>query len=225
MKQRILIVEDDPDVVKVVSAYLHRDGFDVEVAHDGLSGLFRALEAPPALVVLDRMLPDLDGLEVLRRLRRERRTPVILLTARTEEADRIEGLDAGADDYVLKPYSPRELVSRIRAVLRRAEALMEERPVLQTGPLRIDPSRRTIEVGRVSVDVTTIEFDLLYTLAATPGRVFTRGELLDRVWGDDFVGVDRVVDVHLSNLRRKLQAVGADESLGTVRGVGYRLEP
>ncbi len=225
MAHRILIVEDDPDVVRVVSAYLQRDGFEVEVARDGLSGLSQALAAPPALVVLDRMLPGLDGLEVLRRLRREQRTPVILLTARTEEADRIEGLDAGADDYVPKPYSPRELVSRIRAVLRRAESTLEERPVVQAGPLRIDPNRRSVEAGHVDLDVTTMEFDLLYTLAAAPGRAFTRGELLDRVWGEDFTGVDRVVDVHLSNLRRKLERVGADACLSTIRGVGYRFEP
>lgn len=225
MAQRILIVEDDPDVVRVVSAYLVRDGFKVETARDGLSGLARALEAPPALVVLDRMLPGLDGLELLRRLRHERRTPVILLTARTEESDRIEGLDAGADDYVPKPYSPRELLSRIHAVLRRIEAPAPERPVVQAGPLLIDPNRRSVDAEGVTVDLTTIEFDLLYSLAATPGRVFTRTELLDRVWGEDFEGVDRVVDVHLSNLRRKLQRVGADTCLSTIRGVGYRVEP
>lgn len=225
MGQRILIVEDDPDVVRVASAYLTREGFDVEIARDGETGLARALEAPPALVVLDRMLPGMDGLEVLRRLRAEARTPVILLTARTEEGDRIAGLEAGADDYVPKPYSPRELVARVRAVLRRVGAPSEERPVVLVGPLRVDPNRRSVTAHGRQVALTTLEFDLLYTLAAAPGRVFTRGELLDRVWGEDFVGVDRVVDVHLSNLRQKLHEVHGDALLETVRGVGYRVAP
>lgn len=223
MAKRILIVEDDPDVVQVLSAYLEHEGFEVQVAGDGVVGLGMALAAPPALVILDRMLPGLDGLEILARLRREHRTPVILLTARAAEADRIDGLEAGADDYVPKPFSPRELAARVRNVLRRVEAPAEERPVVVAGPVRADPNERVAEVNGARLSLTTLEFDLLYALAGAPGRVFTRPELLDRVWGPDFMGIDRVVDVHLSNLQQKLQAAGLDTPIEGIRGVGYRL--
>lgn len=222
---RVLIVEDDPDIVQVVRTYLERSGFAAEAASDGLSGLTRALERPPALIVLDWMLPGLDGLEFMKQLRREHTTPVIMLTARSEEADRVLGLEFGADDYVIKPFSPRELVARVNAVLRRSDG--RETPlkeVLSGGPLVIDPERRVAWVANRRVDLTALEFDLLYTLARYPGRVFKRDELLDRVWGRDFVGVDRVVDVHISNLRQKLGAeAGGEDLIQTVRGVGYRL--
>lgn len=223
--QRILIVEDDRDVVRVVEAFLEREGFAVEVAEDGLTGLDAVLERPPELVVLDWMLPHLDGPAFLRRLRRERSTPVIMLTARTEEEDRVAGLDVGADDYVTKPFSPRELVARVKAVLRRLEDERHTTPdPIERRRLRIDPLARTVQRDGARAHLTAVEFDLLWALAREPGRVFRREDLLDRVWGDDFVGIDRVVDVHVSNLRQKLAPLGAADWLVTVRGVGYKFE-
>lgn len=225
MAQRILIVEDDADVIRVARAYLEREGYVVETARDGLAGLHAALERTPALIVLDWMLPHMDGPTFLERLRKTQRTPVIMLTARTDETDRVLGLELGADDYVPKPYSPRELVARVRAVLRRAspdsgrgaEAIVH-------GDLEIDPRQRTVERYGRRAELTALEFDLLHALASAPGRVYSRQELLDRVWGPDFMGTDRVVDVHVSNVRQKLAAIGADGMLATVRGVGYKFE-
>lgn len=218
---RILIVEDDADVVRVTSAYLEREGFQIDVARDGLSGLEQALGAPPDLIVLDWMLPGIDGLDFMRRLRNERRTPVIMLTARKEEADRILGLELGADDYLGKPFSPRELVARVKAVLRRS-GQEEPQNVLERGPLHMDAHYRRARLGDTYLDLTKLEFDLLYALARSPGRVFARGELLDRVWGEDFSGIDRVVDVHVSNLRQKLEAASPGSALvATLRGLGY----
>jgi DNA-binding response OmpR family regulator len=220
---RVLVIEDDLDIARVVRSYLERSGFEVEVARDGRTGLARALAAPPNLVVLDWMLPGMDGLEVLKGLRSVRALPVIMLTARTEESDRILGLEFGADDYVTKPFSPRELVARVRAVLRRSEAVSTgAETTLERGLLRIDPAARRVTVAEEDVDLTAREFDLLHTLALHPGRVFRREELLERVWGSDFDGVDRVVDVHVSNLRRKLDRFAATAgAIVTVRGVGY----
>jgi DNA-binding response OmpR family regulator len=224
LAQTILIVEDDADVVRVARAYLERDGFEVAVESDGESGLRRALADTPALVVLDWMLPRMSGLEVLRELRRTRPTPVILLTARTDELDRVIGLEVGADDYVVKPFSPRELVARVRAVLRRSEGAVVERAdeVVEHGDLRLDVARRQAAVAGRELTLTTLEFDLLLAFARAPGRVFAREALIERVWGPSFDGVDRVVDVHVSNLRQKL-AAGAEGLLRTVRGVGYAL--
>lgn len=225
MAQTVLIVEDDADVVRVARAYLERDGFEVAVESDGESGLRRALTDAPALVVLDWMLPRMSGLEVLRELRRERPTPVILLTARTDELDRVIGLEVGADDYVTKPFSPRELVARVRAVLRRSEgaAPPQADEIVEHGGLRLDATRRLAFVDGRELPLTTLEFDLLLAFARAPGRVFGREALIERVWGPDFDGVDRVVDVHVSNLRQKLAAAGAEGLLRTVRGVGYAL--
>lgn len=223
MSGRVLIVEDDRDVAKVVRAYLEREGFLVESATDGLRGLDRALEAPPDLIVLDWMLPGIDGLEFLKRLRREHRTPVIILTARGEETDRILGLEVGADDYVAKPFSPRELIARVRAVLRRIDPdRVRQESVLVHEGITVDPTQRRVIRGARTLELTTLEFDLLYAMARAPGRVFSRQDLLDRVWGEDFIGVDRVVDVHISNLRQKLEAIGANDRITTIRGVGYR---
>lgn len=222
--QRILIVEDDPDIVRIVKAYLEHAGYRVETALDGLSGLTTALEISPDLIVLDLMLPGIDGFEFMKRLRRERQTPVIMLTARGEEDDRVIGLELGADDYISKPFAPRELVARVGAVLRRFHAAQEiSQDPIRRGPLTIDPSRRTVSCGGTMLELTALEFDLLYTLASQPGRVYTRDELLDRVWGSDFGGVDRVVDVHISNLRQKLETDLAHPSLLlTIRGIGYK---
>ncbi|HRN19291.1 MAG: response regulator transcription factor [Trueperaceae bacterium] len=221
---RILVVEDDRDAAQVVSAYLTREGYEVTVVHDGAAGLQLALQTPPALIVLDWMLPGLGGPEFITALRREQRTPIIMLTARSEESDRIVGLELGADDYVVKPFSPRELVARVRAVLRRSRASESEAgDAVEHRGLRVDPLQRQATFGGRAVDLTTLEFDLLYALVRAPGRVFSRNDLIDRVWGPDFAGVDRVVDVHISNLRQKLASVGADTLLVTVRGVGYKV--
>lgn len=222
---RILVVEDDVDAAQVVRAYLAREGYDVEVVHDGAAGLQAALTAPPALVVLDWMLPGVGGPEFLTALRREQRTPVIMLTARSEESDRVVGLELGADDYVVKPFSPRELVARVRAVLRRSQAREggEADEAVEHGGLRVDPLKRRASFAGREVELTTLEFDLLFALARAPGRVFSRNDLIERVWGPEFAGVDRVVDVHVSNLRQKLASVGADALLVTVRGVGYKV--
>jgi DNA-binding response OmpR family regulator len=220
---KVLLVEDDVDVVRVVKAYLEREGFTVKVESDGDSGLRSALAEPPALIVLDWMLPRLSGLDVLRSLRRTAATPVILLTARNDEMDRVIGLELGADDYVVKPFSPRELVARVRAVLRRGAGATVPPETLAVGPLRLDASRREATVEGALLPLTTLEFDLLLTFAEAPGRVFTREALIERVWGHEFDGGDRVVDVHVSNVRQKLVAAGADGLLRTVRGVGYAL--
>ncbi len=223
MKGRVLVVEDDPGIVRAVKAYLEQEGFDVTVAVDGLLGLKNALTEAPALIVLDWMLPSLDGPEFMRRLRQEQRTPVIMLTARTEENDRILGLELGADDYVTKPFSPRELVARVKAVLRRTEAPTED-GTLSVGPLQLDLEKRSVVRAGVPLELTLLEFKLLYTLMGQPGRVFSRDELLSRVWGLDFTGVDRVVDVHISHLRRRLgDDPDAPALVLTVRGVGYKL--
>lgn len=223
MAQRILIVEDDPGTIQVARAYLEREGFAVESASDGATGLAHALGTPPALIVLDWMLPGMDGPEFVRRLRRDRDTPVIMLTARSEEIDRIVGLELGADDYVTKPFSPRELVARVNAVLRRFHSEAPANDVTEHGALVVDPSQRRAEYAGCLVCLTTLEFDLLHAFVRAPGRVFTRDDLIDRVWGLDFEGVDRVVDVQVSNLRHKLSDAGGEALLETVRGVGYRL--
>ncbi|MDQ3398056.1 MAG: response regulator transcription factor [Deinococcota bacterium] len=219
---RILLIEDDPDIARVVETYLRRSGFEVEVVYDGPSGLARALAAPPALIVLDLMLPGLDGFELLKRLRPTLATPVIMLTARGEAEDRLQGFEHGADDYVPKPFHPPELVARVKAVLRRAQPeRTDER--LEVGDLSIDPGKRTVTRAGEALDLTAVEFDLLLVFAANPGRVFRRDDLLDRVWGRDFVGVDRVVDVHVSNLRQKLEPdPGNPRYLLTLRRVGYK---
>ena len=217
----ILIIEDDPDIAQIVKSYLDKEGFAIEIARDGLMGLDMALNLKPALIVLDWMLPGIDGITFIQRLYKEQRIPIIMLTAKTEEVDRLKGL-ALADDYISKPFSPRELVARVKAVLRRGNTLADE--VIRLGDLQIDLQKRQVVRSGQVLDLTTLEFDLLYTLAQHPERVFTRDELLERVWGTDFVGVDRVVDVHISNVRQKLEPnPDAPQWLLTVRGIGYKL--
>ncbi len=222
----ILIVDDEQPIVDLVASYLTAEGFAVERAFDGPSALTLARSIRPDLVILDVMLPGLDGIEVCRRLHQETAVYVLMLTARTDEVDKLIGLSVGADDYLTKPFSPRELVARVKAILRRARAPLEkvaERPVLQFGAISIDPERREVQHRGIQIELTPREFDLLYAMASHPGRVFTREELLRRVWGPDFAGIDRVVDVHVGTLRRKLE----DDPTGpplvqTVRGVGYK---
>ena len=221
-KARILIVDDEPSILKLVSSYLKAEGFEVYTAADGPSALKGARAYQPELIVLDIMLPGMDGLEVLNRLRRESQAYVILLTAKTEETDKIVGLSVGADDYVTKPFSPRELTARIKAALRRIQAGpdAEERP-LTFRHLRMDRAGRLVTVDDTPVDLTAIEFDLLRALAENRGRVLTREQLLEKVWGQAHFGEMRVVDVHLGHVRQKL---GRDGLIATVRGVGYRFE-
>ena len=222
-RARILVVDDDAKTVASVRLYLEHAGYAVETAGDGRAALERArADPPPDLVVLDRMLPHLDGMAVCRLVRAESGIPVILLTARTSEADRLEGLDLGADDYVSKPFSPRELVARVRAVLRRTQP--EETETVAVGALAIDTARREVSVGGRGVSLTPREFAILIALARAPGRVFSREALRDRAFGAASDALDRTVDAHIVKLRRKLKAASAEAPpVETVFGVGYRL--
>jgi len=221
---RILVVDDEAPIVELVRGYLASEGMDVAAAQDGPSAVEAVRERRPDVIVLDVMLPGFDGFEVLRQVRMFSDAYVIMLTARAEEIDRIIGLTVGADDYLVKPFSPRELVARVKALLRRPRA---ERGSgagrLELGPLVIDQPTRTVTLRGSPVELTTIEFDLLLTLAQDPGIVFNRQRLLDRVWGMDYVGDEHVVDVHLGNLRRKLgEDAARPRFIETVRGAGYR---
>ena len=228
--ERILVVEDETNIVNLVRAYLEREGFVVETAADGRVALQQARATRPRLIVLDLMLPGIDGLEVCRRLRQESDVYILMLTAKSEEADRIVGLELGADDYLTKPFSPRELVARVKAVLRRSRDADGALPageggVIDAPPLCIDLGRRQVTKDGVSVDLTALEFDLLRVLAARPGIVFSRAQLLQRVWGYDFLGDERVVDVHIGLLRKKIEEDPSEPVLiKTVRSVGYKFE-
>jgi DNA-binding response OmpR family regulator len=226
MAQTILVVDDEPEIVRLVRAYLEGAGFRVVTASDGQEALYVARDEKPDLVVLDVLMPRMDGLEFTRRMRRERNIPIIMLTARAEETDRIVGLELGADDYVTKPFSPRELVARVRAVLRRAQAAPEPPQVLRAGPIALDRTTHVVTMSGQPVDLTPTEFGILETLMATPGRAFTRAELLEAVQGVAFEAYERTVDAHVKNLRRKLEPDPAQPRyVLTVRGVGYRLNP
>ena len=218
----ILIVDDEPKITRLVADYLERAGFATSVAHDGAEALMRARTERPALVVLDLGLPGLDGLDVTRRLRADGELPIIMLTARDDETDRIIGLELGADDYVTKPFSPRELVARVRAVLRRRNRPAAE--VLRAGELVLDLPRMRVEVDGRPVELTATEFALLATMAHEPGRVFTRSQLLDAIHGVAIESYERAIDAHVKNIRRKIEADPREpQRLLTVYGVGYRL--
>ena len=226
---RVLVVEDDPTISEVVVRYLEREGLDVEAVGDGRDALDAAAAHWPDLVVLDLMLPGIDGLEVCRRLRARGPVPVIMLTARGDEEDRVLGLELGADDYVVKPFSPRELTARVRAVLRRAGASGVPDglgvAVIEAGTLRIDIPAREVTMAGALVALTAREFDLLVHLARSPRRAFTREELLERVWGYSF-GDTATVTVHVRRLREKIEANPSEpQHLVTVWGVGYRWDP
>jgi len=226
MTVRALIVEDEENLVRLLRGYLEREGFEVSEARDGLAALEAAREVIPDVVVLDWMLPKLDGMDVLRELRGFSDAYVIVLTARVEEVDRIVGLSTGADDYLSKPFSLGELVARIRAMLRRPRGEMRaagEEVSLSFGELSVDRGRREVWLKGGEVSLTAIEFDLLTALASRPGLVFTREQLLARVWGEDYFGSDHLVAVHIANLRKKIEAEPANPRyVQTVRGVGYR---
>ncbi|MCP5096796.1 MAG: response regulator transcription factor [Chloroflexi bacterium] len=225
----ILVVDDEASVVEVVSLYLKRDGFQVRVARDGLQALAAIREQPPALMVLDLMLPQVDGLEIMRRLQDAgSNVPVIMLTARRQETDRIYGLELGADDYVVKPFSPAELVSRVKAVMRRTYGKgsgSDERP-LQFGTLSIDPKTRVVMVRGETVDLTATEFNLLWFMASHPRQVFKRDQLLENVWGFSEYVDPSTVTVHIRRLREKIEGDPSEPiCLLTVWGVGYKFEP
>jgi DNA-binding response OmpR family regulator len=219
----VLVVDDERNIVDLVRLYLEKEGLRVVVAADGREALEAYARQNPDLVVLDLMLPGLDGFEVCREIRRHGQTPVLMLTARSDDVDAVVGLELGADDYVTKPFNPRLLVARVRALLRRADAAASGVAPISVGTLRIDPPRRSASVGDRDLALRPREFDLLLALARDPGIVHTREALLENVWGTDFPGETRTVDVHVAELRKKLGDDGP--RLETLRGVGYRLVP
>ena len=226
-EQRILVVEDEPMVAEVVERYLRRDGCAVRVAHDGEAALEAFDSFHPDLVVLDLMLPGVDGKEVCRRIRARAQTPIIMLTARGEEIDKLVGLELGADDYITKPFSPREVAARVKAVLRRADGQSQvDSDSLRFDGLRIDGRTRTVEDQRGSIRLTAREFDLIFYLASHPGQVFSREQLMDAVWDYEFVGDASTVTVHMRRLRSKVEAdPSRPRHLKTVWGVGYKFAP
>lgn len=219
----ILIVEDEDTIREVIRRYLERDGYLVREAADGYSALDEVEEKSPDLIIMDLMLPGVDGLTLTRQFQRQGRIPIIMLTAKGETSDRVRGLDLGADDYIVKPFSPRELVSRVQAVLRRTQ-IPDDQP-LSMGDIYIEPRSRSVKVNEEEVGLTTKEFDLLWFLARHPKQVFTRFQLLDNVWGYDFMGDPSTVTVHMRRLREKIEATPSEpHHLITVWGVGYRFD-
>lgn len=224
MTQKILVVDDELEIAKLVRAYLERAGFAVVTASEGSQALAVFRHERPNLVVLDLNLPGMDGLDVCRALRRDSDVPIIMLTARIEETDRLIGLELGADDYILKPFSPREVVARVRTVLRRAEGIPVRPDVISAGGVRLDLSQRAASLNDEPLELTTMEFDLLALLIEHPGQVFTRLQLLEHAQGNAYEGYERTIDVHIKNLRKKLHDDSQDPHIiETVRGVGYRL--
>lgn len=225
MPRTILIADDNPKIVEVLSAYLIAEGFDVVTAANGTEAEAAVAKRVPDLALLDIMMPGVDGIELTKRFQRDHALPVILVTARSDEIDRLIGLEVGADDYISKPFSPREVVARVKAVLRRAEHTGTIGAALRVGSLEVDPYSRRVTVEEVLVELTRTEFDLLATLAAHPGRVYTRMQLMEAAQGDAFEGYERTIDAHVKNVRRK---IGDDPRsprfIQTVFGVGYKLE-
>ncbi len=223
--ERILVIDDDVELCHLVGEYLQAEGFTTECVHDGESGLKKATSEDYLLVVLDVMLPGINGFEVLRRIRATSRLPVLLLTARGEDVDRIVGLEIGADDYLPKPFNPRELVARIRAVLRRTHVEGNGLPaapdVVQVGEVELDPATRTVKLDGKPIDLTSVEFNLLEVLLREAGRVVPRERLVNAVLSRKFSPFDRSIDMHVSKVRKKLGDTDADEHIKTVRGVGY----
>ncbi len=227
MASKILIVEDEPDIVELLMYNLHQAGFKADAVLNGAAALERVKIEPPDLILLDLLLPEVDGLEVCRTLKRDPETasiPIIMLTAKGEAIDRIVGLELGADDYITKPFSPREVMLRVRAVLRRAPNVPRSRPAnqIQIDDLKIDLDRHQVFSDGSVIDLTATEFKILSLFAHSPGRVFTRSILMDAVWGQEYYGIERTMDTHVSRLRRKLGQFG--ERIETVHGVGYRLK-
>lgn len=222
MSDRILVVDDEQRIIDLARMYIEQEGYQVESAIDGREALDKILADEPALIVLDLMMPELDGLEVCRQVRIQSDVPIIMLTARSDDIDKIVGLELGADDYLTKPFNPRELVARIKAILRRSVAKPpESAKSVEISNLVINPQQRTVTIEGTAIDLRMKEFDLIQTLAENPNIVFSREKLLNVVWGYDFAGETRTVDVHIAHLRHKLEAMNA--SIETVWGVGYKL--
>ena len=222
MSQKILVVEDEQSIRTIVRTYLESAGFTVSCVEDGLSALEAARRQRPDLVVLDLNLPGMDGIEVAARLRQESEVYILMLTARSEEADRVAGLRIGADDYLTKPFSPRELVARVEAILRRQRSTGQRANTISFEHVRIDLDSYEVEAGEEILDLTNTEYNVLLELAQHAGRVLTRDQLIDRVWGVDFYGNERVVDVYVGQVRRKLEQATGLALIETVRGVGYK---
>jgi phosphate regulon transcriptional regulator PhoB len=224
-QNRVLIVDDEPKIIEVVKLYLEREGFQVASATNGKQAIERAASYKPELIILDLNLPDIDGLEVCRTIRKQSNVPIIMLTGRGEEVDRIVGLELGADDYVTKPFSPRELTARVKALLRRAEPPGDAPRILAVGNLEIDPAAYRVSLSGKPVTLSTLEFRLLYFLASRPNRVFSRDQLLDAVWGTERFVTPRSVDVYVRRLREKVEPDPEHPlHLKTVRGAGYMFE-
>ena len=221
MTPKVLIVDDEPSILHLISAYLKPEGFEILTATNGKMGLQAILTEKPDIVILDIMLPEMDGVEVLTRARKESNVWAIMLTAKTEETDKIIGLTVGADDYVTKPFSPKELVARVKSAIRRVSNDKEVEKSLSFGELVIDPVSRRVMVSGEEIELTTIEFNLLLSLAQNAGRVLSRERLLEIVWGTNYYGEIRVVDVHIGHVRHKI----GEKFITTVRGVGFRFEP
>jgi len=222
MPELILVVDDEPKVARLARDYLEKNGFRVITAADGPSALAMARRERPDLLILDLLLPGLDGREVCRILRRESEVPIIMLTALAEESDQVVGLEIGADDYIVKPFSPRALVARVRAMLRRTQGQVKAPAVIRSGSLEVDIERHTVSLDETSIHLTPNEFKLLALLARRPGQTFTREQLMDDLYGATSAGLDRSIDSHIKNLRRKLEAGGRPPLIETVYGIGYR---
>src|ERR1700674_1341368 len=225
VKSKVLVVDDEAHIVELARIYLSREGYEVEGVGDGSQALARFNQLKPDLVILDIMLPGTDGLTICKEIRKQSQVPIIMLTARDDITDKVVGLEVGADDYLTKPFHPQELVARAKALLRRARVEPDQPKLIRAGKLEVDLERHEVRHGKAKVQLRPKEFDLLSLLARHPGRVFQRSELLDLVWGYDFPGYTRTVDVHVQQLREKLAAASiTDPSIQTVWGVGYRLE-
>ncbi|MGB2815094.1 MAG: response regulator transcription factor [Dehalococcoidales bacterium] len=224
MAKKILVVDDEKRIVEILQAYLERDGYRVIAAYDGRSALELARSNSPDLIILDLMLPEVSGWDVCRELRRESEVPIIMLTARDDTTDKIIGLELGADDYVTKPFEPKEIISRVRAVLRRSEGTAVSKSTLNVGEIIIDTDKRLVRHGDRNIELTPIEFELLRVMAENPGRVYSRMQLLDKIQGDAYEGYERTVDSHIKNLRKKLELDPEHPVyIITIYGVGYKL--
>lgn len=227
MSRPILVVDDEEPIVELVRHYLKREGFEVIEALDGLAGLEMFRQQAPALIILDLMLPGLSGMDICRTIRQTSTVPILMLTARDDIVDKVVGFELGADDYLTKPFEPKELVARVRALQRRAALVEQAQQAPRTnelalGSLHIDPDRREVRVHGKQIELRPKEFDLLVALARAPGQVFTREQLLDTVWGYDFAGFSRTVDVHVQHLRDKITSAGGETCIQTIWGVGYK---
>jgi DNA-binding response OmpR family regulator len=226
LTEKILVVDDKKEMRDLLSSYLSREGFDIVSAGDGREALFTARYEKPDLIILDIMMPQMDGYEFMRLYTREAATPIILLTAKLDETEKVLGLELGADDYITKPFSPRELSARVRAVLRRMKKADFEKDILRAAGITLDRAGRTVTVDEVFINLTPSEFNILAALVAAPGRAFTRMELLDHIGGGAFEGYERTIDVHIRNLRRKLNSHNGEiKYIETVYGTGYRFTP